>query len=84
MNKEITINTNTIVKIIKMFRPADRGLGPHEANEMIQGPNDRALIGYETFFPKDWLIEDYGFTEEEAKEFMKLVNELYVEEADND
>ena len=82
MNKEITINTNTIVKIIRMFRPANHGIGPYKASELIQGPNDRAIIGYDTFFPEEWLIEDYGFTEEEAREFMELVKELHTEEAE--
>lgn len=60
-------------KIIKMFRPSPCGLGPYEANELIQGPNDRAIIGCDTFFPKEWLIEDYNFTEEEADAFFDLV-----------
>lgn len=67
----------TIDKIIRMFRPRDRDFGPYKADEVICGPNDRALFGFDTNFPIDWLVEDYDFTKEEAEWFISKVNELY-------
>lgn len=76
----IQIETSLVKKIIRMFRPAEHGLGPYSASELIQGPNDRAIIGYDTFFCKEWLVEDYNFTEEEAELFIELVRTLAPEE----
>lgn len=61
---------SAVEKIIGMFRPGGKFLG---FTEVICGPNDRAAFGYDTYFPKKWLIEDYNFTEEEADWFIGKV-----------
>lgn len=66
-------NKETIDKIIKMFTPCD--------DEIIFGPRDRGMYGIvgreEAFLPIKWLVEDYGFTREEAEWFVKKVQELH-------
>ena len=37
------------------------------------GPDDRAIVGFSTNFPKAWLVEDFDFTEEEAAWFISEV-----------
>lgn len=69
-----------MVKIIKMFSPVERDFLDFPKEDVIQGPNDRAVIGFDTFFPIKWLVEDYGFTEEEAKMFVSLVNKYNKED----
>ena len=73
MDKEIMLG-----KIIKMFQPHGEGkfLG-FDGSDVICGPNDRAMIGYDTFFPKQWLVQDHGFTEEEADWFVAEVKRLH-------
>lgn len=54
-------------KLIAMFRPYDGSrFLDFDGATTIHGPNDRAMIGFDTHFPKEWLIEDHGFTAEEA------------------
>ena len=54
-------------KLIKMFRPYDGDkFLDHSGAETICGPNDRAMTGFDTNFPKAWLIEDYDFSPTEA------------------
>ena len=61
------LHNSVFEKLIGMFRPyeGDRFLDFNGA-EVICGPDDRSLFGSETNFPKQWLIEDFGFTSEEA------------------
>ena len=62
-------------KIIAMFsRCEDRFLN-FKAGEVIVGPNDRALMGYDNYFPVKWLVEDFGFTKSQAVEFVRRVHE---------
>jgi hypothetical protein len=60
-------------KLLGMFRQARRFLDFPEG-EVIHGPNDRALFGFETHFPKQWLVEDFGFTPEEAEWLVSRVH----------
>lgn len=64
-------------KIIKMFRLSEDDFLNFNKDEVIQGPNDRAMFGFDTYFPILWLVEDYGFTLEEAKWFVGKVRELH-------
>lgn len=72
------INKDAILeKIIKMFRPyGDGNFLDYEGAQTICGPADRAVIGSDTNFPKEWLVEDFGFTAEEAVWFIAKVREL--------
>lgn len=70
------LTQKTIVKIIRMFRPAKDDFIDFPKDEVIQGPNDRSLFGCDTYFPIKWLTEDDEFTEEEARLFVNLVKEL--------
>ena len=67
-------------KIIKMFEPCEEDFLDFNKNEVIRGPNDRGYIGFDNYFPIPWLVEDYGFTVEEAKWFIGKVHELYDED----
>lgn len=62
-------------KIAGMFRPCGHDFLKYKKVEVIMGPNDRAAWGYDTYFPIEWLVEDYAFTEDEAKEFVRIVHE---------
>jgi len=64
-------------KIIAMFSPyyGDKFLD-FDGKETIVGPNDRAMCGFDNNFPKQWLVEDYDFTDEEADWFISEVNRL--------
>lgn len=65
-------------KIIAMFRPYDGGkFLDFPSEEVIIGPNDRAFFGYDNHFPIEWLVEDYGFTNEEATWFVNRVHGLH-------
>lgn len=66
-------------KIIAMFRPADGDFLDFKAEDVIQGPNDRAIFGFDTNFPLEWLVADYGFTEDEARWFISEVHRLHAE-----
>jgi hypothetical protein len=63
-------------KLVGMFRPysGDEFLD-HPGSEIICGPNDRALVGFDTNFPKEWLMTDFDFTEEEADWLIRAVRE---------
>ena len=74
------MNEALFINIIKMFSPAERDFLNFQKSEVIQGPNDRSMFGFDTFFPIKWLVEDFAFSEEEAKEFIKLVNKYSVSE----
>lgn len=76
----MSIESSAVKKIISMFSPCDYSFLEFGKEEVIQGPNDRAMFGYDTFFPVEWLVEDYGFTEEEARWFIAQVNECHKEE----
>lgn len=69
----------TYEKIMAMFTPIERDFLDFKAEETIQGPNDRAIFGFDTNFPLKWLVEDYGFTEEEARWFIAEVQRLHAE-----
>jgi hypothetical protein len=69
-------------KIIAMFSPHEGKFLDFKAEEVIQGPNDRALFGFDTNFPLEWLVEDYGFTEEEARWFISEVHRLHAKKED--
>lgn len=64
-------------KLVRMFRPydGDRFLD-YPGSDTITGPSDRAMIGIDTYFPKEWLIEDYGFTDEEASWLISAVIQM--------
>lgn len=62
-------------KVIGMFRPCRDKFLSFPPEDVVCGPNDRAIFGGDTYFPIEWLIEDFDFTEEEAREFIKLVLE---------
>ncbi|MET4197306.1 hypothetical protein ABIA95_000152 [Bradyrhizobium sp. LA8.1] len=64
-------------KMIKMFTPysKDRFLD-YDGEKTICGPNDRAMMGFDTNFPKEWLIEDFDFSDEEADWLISKVREL--------
>lgn len=71
------LNENAVIKIIKMFRPyGDGNFLNFNGKETICSPSDRAMIGYDNNFPKQWLIEDWDFTDDEADWFIGKVNEL--------
>lgn len=62
-------------KIVLMFEPYNRErFMQYEGSETIHGPSDRAVIGVETHFPIDWLIDDFGFTRREAEWLVLQVN----------
>lgn len=63
-------------KLIGMFSPSDFSpcIG-HAPSDVICGPNDRAVIGFQTYFPKKWLMEDYGFTAEEVDFLFRAVKQ---------
>ena len=76
----IEVTDSLLIKIIKMFYPSRSDFFEHPKETVIQGPNDRALIGFDTYFPIPELVEDFGFTEEEAKTFVKLVGYVHSDE----
>ena len=63
-----------------MFRPADKTFLDFDKADVIIGPNDRSIIGFDNYFPIDWLVEDYNFTKQEARQFINLVKELHKEQ----
>lgn len=67
----------TIDKIIGMFTPRKGRFLMFNEEDVICGPDDRALVGFSTNFPICWLVDDYGFTEEEAKWFVRKVHEIH-------
>ena len=69
----------TVDKIIKMFRPCPHDFLDYGAKDVICGPDDRAFGGMTTYFPISWLVEDFDFTEEEARWFIEKVRELNAE-----
>ena len=74
------MNESAVLKIIKMFTPIDFDFLNFDRSEVIEGPDDRAEIGFDTYFPIKWLVEDFQFTEEEAKWFVNAVQILYEDE----
>ena len=68
------LDQRTFQKVIAMFTPVESDFLGFSKEEVIQGPNDRAIIGCDTYFPVKWLVEDYGFTDEEARHFVNMVN----------
>ncbi len=62
-------------KLVGMFRPYNDGEFVIEDGPGIMGPDDRAMIGCTTYFPKKWLVEDFDFTEEEAGWLIEAVKE---------
>lgn len=68
------IETTIFQKVLAMFRPySGAQFLSFDGADVICGPNDRAMIGYDTHFPKQWLIEDHGFTAAEADWFVQAV-----------
>lgn len=67
------INQSAIKKIIGMFTPAEENFFDFDKDSVIVGPNDRAIVGCDTYFPKKWLTEDFGFTDDEADWFIEQV-----------
>ena len=62
-------------KLVGMFAPCEgEFLGEHPEGTVIHGPGDRATIGFDTHFPVPWLVEDYGFTREEAEWLVREVH----------
>ena len=62
-------------KILGMFQPATSSFLGNPKEDVIEGPKDRAMVGFDTMFTVDWLVEDFGFTEEEARLFVDKVHE---------
>ena len=60
------IEKSVLTKLVAMFRPATNRFLGHEPDEVIHGPNDRAMIGFDTHFLPEWLCEDFDFTRDEA------------------
>lgn len=60
----IELEKCVLAKLVRMFRPHEGKFLGHD--EVIDGPNDRSIVGFENSFPKQWLMEDFGFTEDEA------------------
>lgn len=70
-----------LLKVAAMFSPAEQSFLGYAASDVIHGPDDRAMVGCTTCFPKLELVEDFGFTMEEAEFFIatvKAVNALKV------
>ena len=82
--KEPVARADVYKKIIAMFRPHDGEFLGFKGEEVIQGPNDRAMFGFDTNFPLEWLVEDYGFTEEEARWFISEVHRLHAEKEEGE
>lgn len=70
----------TVDKIIRMFYPCTSEFLDFQKEEVICGPNDRAVFGFDTNFPLQWLVEDFGFTQEEAEWFIRKVQELHADD----
>ena len=70
------IEISVLRKLVAMFSPHGPGqfLG-FPGEDVINGPNDRAMFGFDNRFPKQWLIEDFDFTPEEADWLVKAVHE---------
>lgn len=66
-------DSELLKKVVGMFRLRKGQFLNFPEGEVICGPNDRALVGFDTHFPITWLVEDFGFTEEEAAEFVRRV-----------
>lgn len=63
-------------KLVAMFRPYHgKKFLHHDGETTICGPNDRSLFGFDTKFPREWLIEDFDFTESEADWLIGAVKE---------
>ena len=60
------LEESVLRKLVGMFSPSEGDFLNHKEEEVICGPNDRSLIGFNTYFPKESLMEDYGFTAREA------------------
>jgi hypothetical protein len=79
------MNEKLFLKIVGMFRPyGDKDFLSFKGEDTICGPNDRAMYGFDTNFPKEWLVTDYGFTNEEADEFVELVKKAHSKETTNE
>lgn len=61
-------------KIIGLFRPATSDFLDFKAADVVLGPDDRAMIGCTTHFPLGWLVDDFGFSEAEARWFVDRVH----------
>jgi hypothetical protein len=73
--KDNELKLAVLEKLVGMFGPFEEGdkFLDYPASEVICGPNDRALIGFNQNFPKQWLMEDFDFTEEEADWLIRAV-----------
>lgn len=68
-----------LMKLLSMFRPySGREFLDHDGKDVICGPNDRSMFGLDTNFPKEWLVHDHGFTQEEADWFVREVQRLHA------
>lgn len=66
--------SKVLKKVVAMFRPNGREkFLDFKGSEVICGPNDRGAMGFDTYFPKQWLMEDFGFTPAEADWFIDQV-----------
>lgn len=74
MNRTDDLDQRTFQKVVAMFSPVEEDFLDFSKEEVVQGPNDRAMYGFDTYFPVKWLVEDYGFTDEEARHFVNMVN----------
>lgn len=68
------LDKSTLHKVVGMFRPATADFFDFSKEGVVCGPNDRAMFGFDTYFPIEWLVKDFNFTEEEAKHFVNLVH----------
>ena len=68
-----------LLKVAGMFSPVDKKFLSFDAKDVIKGPVDRAVVGFDTFFPIKWLVEDFNFTEEEARQFIDLVHKVHAD-----
>jgi hypothetical protein len=64
-------------KLVRMFTPyPGSSFLNFRAADVIRGPNDRSMFGFDTNFPKEWLVEDFGFSTEEADWLVARVKEI--------
>jgi hypothetical protein len=71
------LQSSVLAKLVGMFRPASDDFLGYPASEVIHGPDDRALVGFPTNFPKAWLMEDFGFTEQESDWLIQEVRKAH-------
>jgi hypothetical protein len=52
------LSDEIVLKVLRMFTPSTEDFLNFSAADVVNGPDDHALIGCSTSFPKKWLIEE--------------------------